>query len=350
MNVLPLGQVKKGMILEQSIYRHDSLLALPLGIEIGERELDTLRYFTIDFVKVSHREEKKSVPWYQKWKHQKEEERLTLSIIERACLQCMLWKKDFGYEIYSVIESSVYKYKKSIKYLNQLRKLDGYSFAQALNVSLIIASILTENKKCDEKIGLLIFFALMHNIGRVKNPELFKMEGKYSDEQFEELKQIPFETFSMLQTLGFSSYDVKFALEVNENWNGQGYPNKVKGSEIEEFAQYVTLANLYNALLSYRPYRSIYGPYDVLQIIESERDKKVGSQYIDIFLQRFTPYKIGSKVELNNDKFAIVKRIPGSRKFLPIVQLIDDEKGEYTTLVDLGMERDIRIKRVILAY
>lgn len=350
MEVHPLETVKKGMILEQNIYRHDSLLAIPKGVVLQEKELEVLRYFTVEYVKVSPPNQQKERGWYKRWKKKKEEYYQTLAVIERSYLHCVLWRQDFGHDLFRLLSEYIRKHKKAIQYLNDLRKLDSYSFAQAINVSMVLASVLTKNQQYDKKVGLLIFFALMHNIGRVKYPNLFREEGRYTDEQYEQLQQVPYETFRKMSKLGFSPYDLKFILEVNEQWNGQGYPQRIRGKDIEEFAQYIHLANIYNALSSYRPHRGIFDPYDVLQILEEERNRKVGSAYIDVFLERFTPYKIGTKVELSNNQFAIVKTIPSSRKFLPVVQLIDAEKGEFTTLVDLGIQRDLRIRRIVAAY
>lgn len=349
MRIIPLEQVKKGMMLYQNIYRHDGLLVIPKGMKIGVDEIKTLEYFTVDYIYIEEKEQDEVLGFFAKMKKEKEEKILTLEIIREAYQYSTLWTAKFGENLFIELEKVLIK-GKSLKYLNELRKTDGYSFVQAINAGIIIASILTKNIYYNKELVLLIYFATMHNVGRIKYPELFTHNKKFNENEYEVLKKVPLETYKIMRKIGYSMFDVKFMVETNEYWDGSGYPERIKGEDIEEFAQYILLANIYNALSTYRPYRGIYDPYDVLNIIKSEKNKKIGEKYIDIFMDRFTPYPIGTKVILNNNKYAIIKKIPGKRNFLPIVQIIDEITGEPKQVIDLGIEKNLRIRRILKSF
>lgn len=341
MKIVPLDQIRIGMRLGQNIYRHDGLLAIPKGSVILRKELDTLSYFLLDFVLVSERTELVVA---------KDDINFTLNILESAYMQSNLWDKEFGKELFAHISKRIIKNRKLRKYLNDLRELDSYSYAQSINISMITATLLSPDKKVDEELANIVLLSLVHDVGRNQMDDIFNKEGKLTEEEFKQLTTHPMVSLKMLKKAGFSEYELKFVTETHEKWDGSGYPQKMKGSEISDLAQLIFISDVYNALSSYRPYRGIYSPYSVIQIIENEKNKMFGEKYIDIFLERFTPYPIGTMVELNNGETAIVSRIRSKRKLLPIVEVIDDLTGERSALIDLAVDNSLRIKKIIQSY
>lgn len=341
MKILPLSQIKIGMRLGQNIYRHDGLLAIPKGSIIYQKELDTLRYFFLDFILVSEKNEGFA---------KKDDLNFTLNVLEASYKQSHLWDKTFGEKLYEEVSKRIIKNRKLKKYINELRNFDSYSYAQCINVSMMIASLLSADKQVDAELADIVLLSLFHDIGRVKMDDIFNKEGKLTDEEFKQLTKHPRVSFDMLRKAGYTEYDLKFVTETHENWDGSGYPDRIKGKEISDLAQLIFITDVYNALSSYRPYRGIYSPYSVIQIIENEKNKMFGEDYVNIFLERFTPYPIGVMVELNNGSTAIVKRMRSHRKLLPIVEIISEKTGEKAAIVDLSIEKDLRIKKIIQTY
>lgn len=341
MKILPLSRIQIGMRLGQNIYRHDGMLAIPKGSTIHQKELDTLRYFYIDFVLVTERHELVA---------KKEDINYTLNILEAAYKQSTLWDASFGKLLYEKVSKGILKNRRLKKYMNNLRELDSYSYAQSINISMIIANLLSPNKVVDDELAHLVMMSLVHDVGRIQMNDIFNKEGKLTDEEYQKLTQHPLVSLKMLRKAGFDEYQLKFVGETHERWDGGGYPYRIKGEEISDFAQLIFIADVYNALSSYRPYRGIYSPYSIIQILENERNKMFGETYVDLFLERFTPYPIGSMVELNNGHTAIIKRMRSHRKLLPIVEIVSEKTGEVTNLVDLSVEKDLRIKKIIQNY
>ena len=53
--------------------------------------------------------------------------------------------------------------------------------------------------------------------------------------------------------------------QAHERWNGQGYPNKLKGRQISEFAQIIGVVDVFDALVSPRGYRRRFFPYEAVR-------------------------------------------------------------------------------------
>jgi len=341
MKILPVSKIKLGMRLGQNIYRHDGLLALPKGAILMQKELDTLKHFTLDFVLVSESENLLNIT---------DDISFTMNILESAFRQSTFWDKNYGIELYEGLENRIIKNKKLRTYINSLREFDSYSYAHCINISMVVAAILSNTKKVDDELIDIVLLTLFHDIGRIKMENIFNKEGRLDEKEYRELTTHPMVSYKMLRKVGYSEYELKFVLETHERWNGTGYPERLKAEDISDLAQIVFISDVYNALSSYRPYRGSYTPYDVLQIMESERDKAFGSKYIDIFLERFKPYPIGSLVELNNGDLAYVRKIRPTQKLLPIVEIISKDTGEKIGMLDLSLKKDIRIRKIVQAY
>lgn len=341
MKILPISKITIGMRLGQNIYRHDGMLAIPRGSLIFQKELDTLRYFLLDFILVAEKSEIKS---------KKDDINFTLNILEAAYRQTSLWNLEFGQKLYEEVSSMIIRNKRLRKYLNELRNLDSYSYAQSINISMIVASLLAPDRQVDSELAKIVLLTLFHDIGRIEMTDIFNKEGKLTNEEYIKLTTHPERSFKLLRKAGFSEYEMKFVTETHEKWDGGGYPARIKAQEISDLAQLIFIADVYNGLSSYRPYRGIYSPYSVIQIIENEKNKMFGEEYIKIFLDRFIPYPIGTLVELNNGSTASVTRYRSNRKLLPVIEIISDKTGERVSVVDLAHEQNLRIKKIIQNY
>ena len=342
MKVVSSNALVSGMRLGQNIYRNDGFLALPKGVMLKRREIDTIHYHQLEYVVVLEKHETFGL--------KEDDIAAALSILEGAYLSCTLWEKTFGEQLYKMVSKRITKNRKIKKYVNRLRSLDSYSYAHCINVSMLVAALLKMEHRVDEHLGDLIFLTLLHDIGRIKMDDLFNKEGKLDEHEFSQLTKHPITSFNLLKVTGFSKHELKFVMETHEKWDGTGYPHRLQGEEIEELAQLINIADIYNGLSSYRPYRGVYAPYDVLNIIRNEQGKTFGERYIRFFLERFTPYPIGTRVELTNGEIGVVKFVKENQKVLPIVEVLMDELLDTTKLVDLSLKKELRVRRVLQTY
>jgi len=71
----------------------------------------------------------------------------------------------------------------------------------------------------------------------------------------------------------------------HENWDGTGYPRGLKGEQIPLSARLFSVADVWDAITSDRPYRPAWGYEKAVEYIKSESGKKFDPQVVAIFLR-----------------------------------------------------------------
>lgn len=337
MEIVPIKDVLFYSRLGQNIYRHDGLLALPRGTILKKNEIEELKYHGIDYVIVFDGRTNTG---------EENDVNFTLNVIESAFTKTTLWNENFGKEIFDYIRKHVIKNKKISKLLNELRIVDSYSFAQCINISIIVVSLLKKQINNVEFLSKMAFISLLHDIGRLKMIDIITKKGNLTDNEFEKLKMHPEESYKLLKKAGFADEDILFVTETHEKFNGTGYPYRLKGNQISDLGQLILIADVYNALSSFRPYRDVYNPHKVSKMIEEEKGKAFNEDIVKLFRDNFEPYKKGIQVELNDGSLARVKTTQYS-KTLPVVEVIDEDTNDILKTIDLSLTDKIRIKKIV---
>lgn len=117
--------------------------------------------------------------------------------------------------------------------------------------------------------GELVLAALLHDIGMIAIPlGILVKHGSLSEQEWQTVKDHPYWTSEILRQVPQFSNVVLWASEHHERLNGKGYPLAKKGSEISIGGRIIALADVFDALVSLRPYRThVFEPADALPII-----------------------------------------------------------------------------------
>lgn len=126
----------------------------------------------------------------------------------------------------------------------------------------------------ESHIALISNAAALHDIGKIEIPEeILNKPGKLTPEEFEIMKTHSACGAQMLENLRFGNDEelVRYARQIcrwhHERWDGNGYPDHLKGDEIPIAAQIVSLADVYDALVSERVYKPPYTHEQAIQMI-----------------------------------------------------------------------------------
>jgi HD-GYP domain-containing protein (c-di-GMP phosphodiesterase class II) len=336
--IMSLHQVKPGMVLAQNLFRHDSLLALPKGTVLFDYEINVVKSMGIEYALV-----------YEQIKDQvvRYDVNYMLDIIESGFTQNSLLEKKYAKALYDLIENRIIKNKKVQEYLNQLRIIDSYSFSHCVNVAVIVALILNDKRPLTKEFAEVVYMVLLHDIGRIHVKHVFNKQGILTNKEYEELIKHPEYSFQMLKKAGFDEHEIRFVIEHHEKYDGSGYPWKVKKEEICDLAQLVQLADMYNGLSSFRPHRIEFEPFEVIEMIQKEKGRSFNPRLVDLFMERFIPYRVGCIVELNNGWTAVVKELHAVKKTLPVIEIISDKISMKAISINLSYQKDLRIKKII---
>jgi len=123
----------------------------------------------------------------------------------------------------------------------------------------------------DGTIENILFSASMHDLGKISTPDKILLKpGKLDPIEWEIMKQ---HTVVGAEILAGSSSDVIKLGEIiarshHEKWDGSGYPDGLKGTEIPIAARIVAIADVFDALSSERPYKKSFSEAKTFSIIE----------------------------------------------------------------------------------
>jgi len=139
-----------------------------------------------------------------------------------------------------------------------------------------------------EQAFLLQLAASMHDLGKIAiNDSILNKPGPLSVEEFEIMK-----THCDLgsEILGGSKRPLLqmaaiIAKEHHENYDGTGYPQGLKGEEINMYSRIVALADVFDALGMKRVYKEPWPREKILECIRAERGKKFDPRLVDLFFQ-----------------------------------------------------------------
>ena len=103
------------------------------------------------------------------------------------------------------------------------------------------------------------------------------------------MEQHPTVGLQILAPVGLPQETLDAICQHHERLDGSGYPQGLKGSEVSTYARIVTVADVYDALITDRPYRAALGLSEVFRILESEvHDGKIDG-WVVATLRRIAP-------------------------------------------------------------
>jgi putative two-component system response regulator len=144
----------------------------------------------------------------------------------------------------------------------------------------------------NKTIELLYKSSPLHDIGKVGiRDNILLKNGKLTDEEFNEMKKHTLLGHNSLvrayRKLGDNSF-LKCAIELarshQEKWNGTGYPDGLAGKEIPLSGRIMAVADVYDALISKRPYKHAFPHEKAVQIILEGKGQHFDPEIIDAFI------------------------------------------------------------------
>ncbi len=128
--------------------------------------------------------------------------------------------------------------------------------------------------------------ALLHDIGKLAIPDaiLQKVEP-LTDEEYVVIREHIRYAVDILEPIEFLKPAVEILYKHHERWDGQGYPDGLKGEAIPLAARIMAVVGVWDALQTDRPYRPAFTEPDAIKFMREERGKMFDPQVVDAFLQ-----------------------------------------------------------------
>lgn len=161
--------------------------------------------------------------------------------------------------------------------------------------SRLLAELCVADDKFVEDISS---FAQLHDIGKIKIAEIIRLPRQLTQEEFEEVKKHTQYGGEMVTGLDGLEMAYDIIMEHHERWDGSGYPAGKKGQDISLAGRIVAIVDVFDALVSARPYKKAYS-YNVTQSIFEKGDGRVMPSHFDPQLLSLFLGKYSSFVEIH---------------------------------------------------
>ncbi|MGB2630028.1 MAG: HD domain-containing phosphohydrolase [Candidatus Omnitrophota bacterium] len=140
------------------------------------------------------------------------------------------------------------------------------------SLAVELAKRLKMTKKNVERLKIASY---LHDIGKLAiSDTILNKKGPLTKKEYERIKSHPLKGVEMIRPLYFLR-DIIFIIQSHhENYDGTGYPHGIKGEKIPLEARILSLADVFEALTSDRPYRKAFAKAEAVAIIEAEKGRK----------------------------------------------------------------------------
>jgi diguanylate cyclase (GGDEF)-like protein/putative nucleotidyltransferase with HDIG domain len=183
-----------------------------------------------------------------------------------------------------------------------IRRVQAYAAAMASRVGI----------KDEKELLAIQAGALLHDIGKIAIPEyILNKPTVLTESEYEKMKIHPVVGANMLSTIEFPYPLVPMVKFHHERWDGNGYPDGLKGEEIPLSARILALVDCYDALTTNRPYRSPMDREQVVQFFGRESGRAYDPAIVQVFIDNLTQIEAaGNAVVLGNTDVWGIKDTP----------------------------------------
>jgi hypothetical protein len=208
-----------------------------------------------------------------------------------------------------------------------------------VNVGILATKVGVRLGYHGKELERITFAGLLHDIGLFAVPQsLITKSGRLTGEERTLIEQHPELGYQAIRKAG-QKYDwlAQVVRQAHERWNGQGYPNKLKGREICEFAQIIGVVDIFDALVSPRGYRRRFFPHEaVRELIVAER-MAFPREVVKALVEQLSAYPLSTSVRLTTGEVGSVLRVNARYPLRPVVWIKGDAPhGQEGRQLDLS--------------
>lgn len=145
-----------------------------------------------------------------------------------------------------------------------------------------------------DSIEMLEYASLLHDLGKIGVHEaILNKEGPLSDDEQRRMQEHPEIGEKILMGIPLMEEVAKITVAHHENYDGSGYPRALKGKDIPLSARIIAVADLYDAMVSDRPYRKGLAPEAAVEEMRRVAGTQLDPEVVELF--------VANKIHLNKD-------------------------------------------------
>ncbi|MEC4889931.1 MAG: HD domain-containing protein [Nitrospira sp.] len=210
-----------------------------------------------------------------------------------------------------------------------------------LNVAIVATKMGMRLGYFGTELERLAVAGLVHDIGLCAVPQsLVTKEGRLTPDERMLIEQHPELGYEVIKRAGPEYlWLAQVVREAHERSNGLGYPNRLRGRQISEMAQIIGVADVFDALISERPYRRRMLPHVAIQELMVAERMTFPREIVKALVEQLSVYPLGTTVRLTTGETGLVVGVNPRYPLRPIVKVDEagSEDGAANRQVDLSL-------------
>lgn len=336
MRLVPVRKLQEGMRIGKKIYSDEGVILLADGVTLTAQLIRRLIELDIGYIYIEDSlTEGITIPEML----QEETRRNALQNIrknfQRLSETSKMVKSYFhlGKDFSKVMESilkDVSSQEESMILLMDMNTADHYLYKHSLNVCVYSLILGIANGYSEDQLMVLGLGALLHDIGKTQIPQRILLKPhKLTDEEFHMMQAHTEIGYKILKDEpNIPLLAAHCAFQHHERMNGSGYPRGIKGNDIHEYAQWVALADSYDAMTSHRVYRPAMLPHQAAEVLYAGSGTLYDQKKLELFRDRVVIYPPGLTVKLSTGETGVVSKIHLSTPHRPVIRIFGDAEGQ----------------------
>jgi putative nucleotidyltransferase with HDIG domain len=178
-------------------------------------------------------------------------------------------------------------------YVSTLRSLisiieakDTYTKGHTERVASYAMAIANRLAFDEETLRTILFGALLHDIGKMGVlDEIIRKPGPLSEKEWELMRAHPVVGAQIVEKMEFLTGTIDIVRHHHESWNGKGYPDGLRGTDIPLLARIVTVADSFDAMTTDRPYRKALSLDEAVARLEDASGVQFDAELVRVFVK-----------------------------------------------------------------
>jgi len=180
-------------------------------------------------------------------------------------------------------------------YLDTIRALaaaidakDPYTKGHSERVAQTAVALAQELNLSDRDIENIEYTALLHDIGKIGIADnILGKNSSLTNKEFDKIKEHTAMGAKIIEPVDFLKNSSKAIYHHHERYNGEGYPDGLKGKDIPIFSRIIAVADAYDAMNSDRPYRKKLNRDKILRELQDQSGKQFDPEVVKAFISIF---------------------------------------------------------------
>ncbi|NGZ59255.1 MAG: hypothetical protein CV081_01965 [Nitrospira sp. LK265] len=192
-----------------------------------------------------------------------------------------------------------------------------------------------------EELHRLALAGFVHDIGLFAVPKpLITKSGRLTKEEREVIERHPDLGYQVVEKCGPAyRWLAQLTRQAHERVNGQGYPYRLAGRAVSEMAQILGVVDVFDALVSERPYRRRLLPHEAIKELLVAERRTFPREILKALVEQFSVYPLGTTVRLTSGEVGTVTLVNSRYPLRPVVRMDDQQECEVSGACEIDLSR-----------